>query len=347
MPRRPRLDAPGTWHHVLNRGLAKRPLFESRNDARFFLAELARQVRAGRIELHAFCLMTTHFHLLVRSPIGMMSEAMRRAQNTYSRRFNRLRRRDGALIRGRFLSRPVDTDEYLCTLVRYIDNNPVRAGLAAVPEEYELGSARHYFAAAGPCWLTRSHVEGQAVRLACVPQFSAEAYRTAFDISDSPDADSLAELVEARMAARVAAPAPEDLLAAAGVSGRRWMAWKTRLADGLRPGLPACTPRALRRALNESLQREKVWMVEDGRRTWRGADLAWHGLLYGLCGLSHRKIAELHDGSVDRARRLCNAHCRLLRDHERYAERAMEIGRRAVMASLQPRSRSSCGTTTG
>ena len=65
----------------MNRGVAKRPLFENRGDARFFLARLARQIRLGRIEVHAYCLMTTHFHLLVRSPIGEMSEAMRRVQN--------------------------------------------------------------------------------------------------------------------------------------------------------------------------------------------------------------------------------------------------------------------------
>jgi REP element-mobilizing transposase RayT len=128
LARQPRVDQPGSWHHVINRGIAKRPLFESRSDVRFFLARLVRQIRLGRIEVHAYCFMTTHFHLLVRSPLGELSEAMRRVQNEHSRRFNRRKKRDGALIRGRFFSRPVRSLQYRRALVRYIDANPSAAG---------------------------------------------------------------------------------------------------------------------------------------------------------------------------------------------------------------------------
>ncbi len=62
----------------------------------FFVARLARQVRLGRVEVHSCCLMTTHFHLLVHSPVVQLSEAMRRVQNEYSGRFNRMHRRNGA-----------------------------------------------------------------------------------------------------------------------------------------------------------------------------------------------------------------------------------------------------------
>ncbi|MCP4198800.1 MAG: hypothetical protein GY762_16770, partial [Proteobacteria bacterium] len=135
---------------MTNRGIAKRVLFETRSDGRYFLSRLARQVRAGRIEVHAFCLMTTHFHLLVRSPIGKMSEAMRRAQNDYSRYFNRKRRRDGSLIRGRFFSKPVYSDQYRHTLIRYIDANPVKAKMVKRSLEYELGSAFLFTRGRGP-----------------------------------------------------------------------------------------------------------------------------------------------------------------------------------------------------
>ncbi len=99
MPRRPREDEPGAWHHVMNRGIARRALYEDRRDVRCFLACLALAARAGLIEVHAWCVMTTHFHLLVRSPVGQLSDAMRRVQREYSRAFNR---RHGALARGRF-----------------------------------------------------------------------------------------------------------------------------------------------------------------------------------------------------------------------------------------------------
>ncbi len=86
----------------MNRGLARRTVFESREDFRMFLACMAQAVRRGGIEIHAYCLMSTHFHLLVRSPCERLFDALRRTQNQYAPWFNRRRRRDGPLIRCRF-----------------------------------------------------------------------------------------------------------------------------------------------------------------------------------------------------------------------------------------------------
>ena len=118
MPRTPRQDEPGTWHHVFNRAIARRALFERREDYRFFLANLARAARRGEIEIHAYCLMGTHYHLLLRSPEGRMAEAMHRVQLAYSRWFNRSRRRDGSLVRGRYGSRLVRSLSYRRVIVR-------------------------------------------------------------------------------------------------------------------------------------------------------------------------------------------------------------------------------------
>ena len=334
MPRRPRLDEPGAWHHVLNRGLAKRPLFETAADIRYFQAQLARQVRAGRIEIHAYSFLTTHYHLLVRSPIGALSEAMRRAQNAYVRRFNRIRRRDGALVRGRYSSRRVACDEYLHALVRYIDHNAVSAGLALTPEEYAFGSARQYVLGSGPRWIELRHVAAEARRLAQNASSDAEAYRAAFGNSATCDSDALRQWIDARLAARVTEDGTADLLSAACSSTRGWMAWKARLADGHRPGLPVCAPAALRTALEESVRREGVWMVEDGPRTWRGAEVAKAGMLHQLCGWSHRAISAAEGATVDRARLLCVTHQRLLRENEAYGARVMAIGRASVLRSV-------------
>ena len=131
MARRSRQDEPGRWHHVMNRAIARRTLFEDRTDVRYFLSRLAREVRAGRLEMQAWSVMGTHFHLLVRSPRGELSQAMRRAQSEYVCHFNRRHRRDGTLIRGRFLSKPVTTERHRRVLVAYIDQNPVVAGMSA------------------------------------------------------------------------------------------------------------------------------------------------------------------------------------------------------------------------
>ena len=100
MVRKPRNDSPGTWHHAMNRAIARRPIFETREDVRYFLAGVARSVRRGQLEVHAWCVMTTHFHMLVRSPIGELSEAMHRIQNAFTRYFNRKRRRIRGAARG-------------------------------------------------------------------------------------------------------------------------------------------------------------------------------------------------------------------------------------------------------
>ncbi len=89
-------DEPGAWWLITNRGLAKRPVFETSRDVERFLALLGKAVARGEIEVHAYTIMTTHFHLLVRSLRGTISEAMRRITNDYVRWFNRSRRRDDA-----------------------------------------------------------------------------------------------------------------------------------------------------------------------------------------------------------------------------------------------------------
>jgi hypothetical protein len=76
MPWISREDLVGAWHHVVNRAIERRMMFERRADFRFFCAQLARSVLRGAIELHAFCLMGTHDHLLVRSPLGNLGTAM-------------------------------------------------------------------------------------------------------------------------------------------------------------------------------------------------------------------------------------------------------------------------------
>lgn len=139
----------------MNRGLARRTAFESAADVRAFLALLAREVRAHKIAIHAFCVMTTHFHLLAQSVDGELGPTIGRVLNGYVRRFNRGRRRDGSLFRGRFRSRPVTTETYRRVLVRYIDLNPVQARLVECPVDYPHGSAQPHVQPVGSPWLER------------------------------------------------------------------------------------------------------------------------------------------------------------------------------------------------
>lgn len=239
MARRPRGDHPGAWHHAMNRGIARRPVFEDRACVRYFLSLLAREVRKGDLEVHSFVFMTTHYHLLVRSPTGRLSECMGLVQNLFVRWFNRRNRRDGPLFRGRFLSRPVESLRYCRILVSYIDHNPVLAGLVKSPEAYPHGSARHYALEKGPRWLERSWVEGDALKQTGASEFSLIVYRRAFGRALTPHE---IELVDARLEHLATEPDPlDDLVRAAPAAVGRWMQRKAALADRTRPGLPCAS----------------------------------------------------------------------------------------------------------
>lgn len=250
MARHSREDAPGSWHHVMNRGIARRTLFETERDIRYFLSRLARCVRDGLIEIHAFCVMTTHFHLLVRSPEAELSLAMQRAQNQYVRWFNRSRRRDGTLLRGRFRSRPVRTLSYRRILVRYIDANPVAAGLVASPALYPHGSARCYAKPVGPPWLDREWVEAYVQEVAGSASYRPGDYASAFGGSLPAQ---VARLVEKRIDGPTSNEDPlDELLKAAPGQVTEWMQRKALLADGTGIGVPVCDSEASREVLREA-----------------------------------------------------------------------------------------------
>lgn len=122
-----RHDEPGSWHHLMNRGIGQRTLFEGDEDARGFLALLAKVAREGLLEPIAFCLLPNHFHLLAVSPEGRLGEAMQYLEGVYGRGFNRRRGRDGGLVRARYRSKLVKSDAYRRALVGYIDQNPIDA----------------------------------------------------------------------------------------------------------------------------------------------------------------------------------------------------------------------------
>jgi len=136
MPRPPRLDYEGGWYHVMNRGAGRRPIFEDDRDRTMFLELLAEQ----RFEVHAYCTMGNHFHLLVHTPAGGLSDSMQNLSGRYTQWFNARHSTDGPVFRGRFKSVLVDSDSYLASLSRYIHLNPVVAGMVAKPDSYEWSS---------------------------------------------------------------------------------------------------------------------------------------------------------------------------------------------------------------
>jgi REP element-mobilizing transposase RayT len=129
MPRRARLDAPGTLHHVIVRGIEKRKIVDDVVDRENFVQRLGEMAAATQTAVYAWALMTNHAHLLLRSSEMGLSEFMRRLLTGYAISYNRRHRRWGYLFQNRYKSIVCDEDAYFRELVRYIHLNPLRVHL--------------------------------------------------------------------------------------------------------------------------------------------------------------------------------------------------------------------------
>ncbi|MFT4246760.1 MAG: transposase [Pseudomonas sp.] len=141
MPRRPRLELPGTALHLTHRGVNRAATFLDEDDFLHYRQCLGDVLAEQCIALHAYVLMTNHVHLLLTSPEpGRLSSAMCQLGRRYVPAFNRRHGRTGTLWEGRFKSCLVDTQDYLLTVHRYIELNPVRAAMTVAAEAYRWSS---------------------------------------------------------------------------------------------------------------------------------------------------------------------------------------------------------------
>lgn len=161
MARPLRIEYPGAWYHVMNRGLARDDVFWTQEDGRRFLDLLGDLSRRFGVECHGYCLMSNHYHLLLHTPHGNLGRAMRHLDGVYTQRFNRAHNRDGPIFRGRYKAILIDADSYLLQVSRYIHRNPVEAGMVEQPEHYRWSSYRVYLGrSAAPDWLMSAVVLG-------------------------------------------------------------------------------------------------------------------------------------------------------------------------------------------
>lgn len=143
MPRPPRFDLPDHVQHVIHRGNDRRRVFRDARDCRRFLFELGEAADNEACAVHAYVLMPNHVHLLMtpRSPgaVGRTLQAIGRRFVPY---LNRRHARTGALWEGRYRASLIDSERYFLTCSRYVELNPVRAGLVATPQDYAWSSFR-------------------------------------------------------------------------------------------------------------------------------------------------------------------------------------------------------------
>ena len=144
MPRPPRLVIPDQPLHIMHRGNNRQDVFTNAEDHQRFLQDLAVSLKKSDCSLHAYVLMTNHFHLLLSPPSGeALSRLMQSIGRRYVRYFNATYKRTGTLWEGRYKSSVIDSEAYLLTCYRYIEENPVRAGMVKSPKDYLWSSYHH------------------------------------------------------------------------------------------------------------------------------------------------------------------------------------------------------------
>ena len=140
MTRPLRIEVPDGIYHVTSRGNSGQPVFRDHVDRRMFLRTLARAIDRYGWRCLSYCLLGTHYHLLLQTPRPNLSIGMRHVNGVYAQRFNQRHERHGHVFQGRYKSVLVERDEHLLWLFRYIARNPVEAGLCSSAADWPWGS---------------------------------------------------------------------------------------------------------------------------------------------------------------------------------------------------------------
>ena len=195
MARLPRIIVPGQALHIIQRGNNRQPCFFANVDYRYYLDSLIEATTRFGGHVHAYVLMTNHVHLLLtpespETPSMLLQSVGRR----YVRYINQAYRRSGTLWEGRYKSALTDSDRYLLTCSRYIELNPVRAGMAASPGDYRWSSFRSNGGGATDPLLSPHPLY---TALGNTPAIRVAAYRALFDRHlDSQDIQAIRDTTE-------------------------------------------------------------------------------------------------------------------------------------------------------
>jgi putative transposase len=176
MPRKARVLVPNCPHHIVQRGHNRKAVFLSDQDYQYYLENLREWKKELGIKLYAWCLMTNHIHIIAEPGKDAMtlSSLMKRINGRQSAYVNKLEGRSGSLWEGRYKASPIQRDSYLMCCCRYVELNPVRAGIVANAEEYPWSSYQERVLNNGSTMLDKDPVY---TGLACTDQVRQHRYR--------------------------------------------------------------------------------------------------------------------------------------------------------------------------
>lgn len=154
MSRPLRLEYAGALYHVTARGNERKPIYLEDDDFQLYLDVLGDVCNQYHWVIHAYCLMTNHYHLIIETPDANLSKGMRQLNGVYTQKFNRKYRRVGHLYQGRYKAILVEKDNYLLELSRYVVLNPVRAKMVSIAGDWQWSSYNQTIGVCQGCdWL--------------------------------------------------------------------------------------------------------------------------------------------------------------------------------------------------
>jgi len=183
MPRNSRVVVVGYPHHVTQRGNNREPVFFDDEDRWTYLNLLGHYTQKYQVDIWAYCLMTNHIHLLAvpHDPAGLAG-GVGLVNMTYTQYLNRKHQRTGRIWQNRFFSSVVDSDRYVWAVARYIENNPVAAGIVVSADNYQWSSACH-------------HLHSQPDQLLKVPSWLNDAERDSYRAFLAEDDKRMATMI--------------------------------------------------------------------------------------------------------------------------------------------------------
>ena len=158
MARKPRINRPAAFYHVMLRGNNRQPIFFSDQDKCRLCLLLQQGVERFGHRIHGYCFMNNHVHLVLQTGEISISHIIQHLSFRYTRYINRKENRIGHLFQGRFKAILIDDTEYLLELVRYVHLNPVRARLVTDPKNYLWSGHRAYLGLESLLWLTQNKI---------------------------------------------------------------------------------------------------------------------------------------------------------------------------------------------
>jgi len=185
MPRPPRIVIAGESHHVYQRGHNRSDIFAGDSDYRRFLRLARKSMSNNGVDVHAFTLMSNHYHfVLTPQTKDSLPDAMKDLLGEYTSYFNRKYGRSGTLWNDRYRAKPIEDERYWLNCLRYVEANPVEAGIVSAPENYRWTSYRIHAAGEPSRWLV---LHPLYLGLGKTPFERQTAYRALWSSDPVPD----------------------------------------------------------------------------------------------------------------------------------------------------------------